>query len=207
MAVWGVGRSEVVRSEGARGSRPLLTLWWVTIRGKSARQHRSTLVSVCIPSPEEVQSAATTIAMSVQERLEWTWANTLQLLDLFKQHPCLWHVENKNYKNKHERSVSLNAVAKELSDTMKCDVTPYLIMKKIHTLRAQYRREDRLVKASQQSGARTQGYTPKLWCYNALTFLGDGVVQDSSPLEEQETKVSSLMYLISTCRIVYSDRS
>ena len=54
-------------------------------------------------------------------------------------------------------------------------IPPEIIMKKLHTLRGQYRREMKEMKTLQKSGAGTDDlYLPRLWCYDALAFLGDG---------------------------------
>lgn len=138
------------------------------------------------------------ISLAMSGNIEWTKAATLQLIDLIKQHPSLWQVHNKNYKNKTVRSASLNAVVKELMDAMKCVITAADIMKKLHTLRSQYRREMKEVKASQKSGAGTDDlYVPKLWCFDALTFLCDGdTPRDStSNLDELVSQVSQLLFL------------
>ncbi|XP_050689340.1 uncharacterized protein LOC126981810 isoform X2 [Eriocheir sinensis] len=131
--------------------------------------------------------------MNVPKHLDWTRANTLRLINHLKRNHCLWQVENKYYKHKRVRSTILNAVAKELSDSMKCVVTPDDLMKKWHTLRSQFRREVKALKESQKSGAGTEVYTPKLWCFNALTFLGGGeaLQATSSNMEKQDTKDAS----------------
>lgn len=133
------------------------------------------------------------VAVPLDDHIDWTRADVLRLIDLYKQHECLWQVTDKDYTNRRVRRTSLNAVAKELSTTMRCVVRPEYVMKKMHTLRAQLRREVKAMKASQWSGAGTDVHTaPKLWCYNALTFLDDGILQDSShDLHEQQTQVSS----------------
>ncbi|KAK3883664.1 hypothetical protein Pcinc_012043 [Petrolisthes cinctipes] len=49
------------------------------------------------------------------------------------------------------------------------------VKKKIDSLRNQHRREMRLMATSQKSGAGTDEiYTPKLWCFDILSFLNDG---------------------------------
>ena len=107
-----------------------------------------------------------------EQNIEWTRSNTQQFIEVLKKHPCVWQKRNKNYRNKAMRRISLNAVTKQLMGTMNCLLTPEMIMKKLHTLRGQYRREVREIKTSQKSGADTDDlYQPRLWCYDALAFL------------------------------------
>ncbi|XP_063876929.1 uncharacterized protein LOC135109480 [Scylla paramamosain] len=119
--------------------------------------------------------------------IEWTRANTQLFIELLKEHPCLWQLKNKNYKNKTVRSRSLDAMTKQLMGTMNCLITPAIIMKKLHTLRSQFRRELKQIKTSQKSGTGTNDlYVPKLWCYDALAFLGDGDTPRDSTLNLDE---------------------
>ncbi|XP_066945368.1 uncharacterized protein [Macrobrachium rosenbergii] len=49
------------------------------------------------------------------------------------------------------------------------------VNKKLDTLRNQHRRELRLMCNSKKSGAGSdETYTPKLWCFDILSFLNDG---------------------------------
>lgn len=141
--------------------------------------------------------------MNVPKHLDWTRANTVHLINLIKQNHSLWQVENKYYKHKRVRSTLLHAVATELSESMKCVVTPDAVMKKWHTLRSQYGREVKLLKESQTSG---EVYSPRLWCFSVLTFLGgvdslqasampflgdgDSLQASTSKMEKQHRKVS-----------------
>ena len=60
--------------------------------------------------------------------------------------------------------------------TVNCVVTPAMIMKKLHILKSQYRREVKEMKTSQKSGVGTDDlYLPRLSCYDALVLLGDVV--------------------------------
>ena len=121
-----------------------------------------------------------------EQNIEWTRSNTLQFIEVLEKHPCLWQKRNKNYKNKAIRRVSLNAITKQLMGTMNCLLTPDMIVKKLHTLRGQYRREVKIM-TSQKSGADKDNlHPPRLWCYDALAFLDaeDTPLDSTSNLDE-----------------------
>ena len=75
------------------------------------------------------------------EAVEWTKTNTLHLIDILKEHPCIWQVKNKHYKDKNKRKSSMESITTELSNLLHCIVTPDNVAKKIHTLRSQFQRE------------------------------------------------------------------
>ena len=111
-----------------------------------------------------------------ENNFQWTRALTQHFTDLLQQHPCLWQTKNNDYKNKIVRTASLNVILKEFIEAMNCVVTQDEIIKKLHTLRGQFRKEMNDMKASHKSGAGTKDlYVPKLWCFDASMFLA-GVV-------------------------------
>lgn len=89
---------------------------------------------------------------------------------------------------KNIRNTSLETMKTELSDHLKCEIQKQDIVKKMHTLKLQFQREISAVKASQKSGARANDvYVPKLWCYDELSFLADGVVIHASTSNLEQT--------------------
>ena len=109
-----------------------------------------------------------------EQNFEWVRWNTQQFIDLIREHPCLWQVRNKNYKNKSEKckpeytNKTIHEYNKLCNNTINdYEETPY-IEKSI------FPRGER-DKTSQKSGAGTDDlYLPRLWCYHPLAFLGDG---------------------------------
>ncbi|XP_037790733.1 protein jim lovell-like isoform X2 [Penaeus monodon] len=112
--------------------------------------------------------------MSDEGLLSWSRPHTLLFIDLLKQQPCLWKTKSKEYKNRILRNVALRSVCLEMTNRINCTVTPDIIMRKIHTLRTQFRRQVKAVEDSAKSGAGAQDLTPRLWCFDRLSFLNDG---------------------------------
>lgn len=78
------------------------------------------------------------------------------------------------------------------------EVTQEELMKKIHTLRSQFRKEMKDKKASQTSAATaadTDGpYVPKLWCFDDLmflTFADDDVLPEDIAIKLDESQLSA----------------
>lgn len=83
------------------------------------------------------------------------------------------------------------------------EVTQEELMKKIHTLRSQFRKEMKDKKASQTSAATaadTDGpYVPKLWCFDDLmflTFADDDVLPEDIAIKLDESQVSLLLVFL-----------
>ena len=99
---------------------------------------------------------------------------------------------NTNYRNNTVRNVSLNTLTKQLTRARNCVITPEIIMKKLHTLRSQYRREMKEMKTLQKSGAATDDlYLPRLWCYHALAWLGHGDTHEDSTSNQDELLIAT----------------
>ena len=82
---------------------------------------------------------------------------------------------------------------KEFNEAMNCVITQDELVKKLHTLRGQFRKEMKDMKASHKSGADTKDlYVPKLWCFDALMFLADGDIPRDATSNLDEPQVSHL---------------
>ena len=148
------------------------------------------LISVTVVALDLISNLWSTISPPLKAHKHYGVCRS-QFINLIREHSCLWQERNTNYKNKTVKSVSLNTLTKRLTSTINCVVTPDMIMKKLHTLRGQYRREVKEMKTSQKSGAGTDNlYLPRLWCYDALAFLGDGDTHRDSTSTLDELQVS-----------------
>ena len=72
--------------------------------------------------------------------IHWSRQETIQLIDLYRQYPCLWNVKSDKYKDRGKRVAALMAIAEELRKTCAAIITGD-IKWKIETLRTQHRRE------------------------------------------------------------------
>lgn len=133
--------------------------------------------------------------MLAAENIEWTKGSTLQLIELLKSYPCVWQPKHKSYRSKSVRLTSLYSIACELSKSMNRDITTNDIMRKMHTLRSQYRREIRMQESEKTDAESEEKNTPTLWCFNHLKFFdADNIPNTSSSttdVAEAKTQVSN----------------
>ncbi|XP_066970138.1 uncharacterized protein [Macrobrachium rosenbergii] len=118
----------------------------------------------------------------------WSRQLTLNLIELYRQHPCLWDVREEVYKDRDARTAAI----KQITTNLKQNAT-YMneveVKRKIALLQNQHRREMRKVNMDKKSGVGSEDqYTPKLWCFNSLSFLnsGDTVRPSVSNLDSSE---------------------
>ncbi|XP_018016388.1 uncharacterized protein LOC108673117 isoform X2 [Hyalella azteca] len=124
--------------------------------------------------------------MSTKEPLVWTHSLVERLIDLYRDHECLWRVTSKKYKNRIAKEKAMVKIVGVLRNFC-AQVTVAEVRKKIHTLRSQFHREMKLIRESTESGAGAdQMYTPKLWCFESLMFINDidAHRQSTSTLDE-----------------------
>ncbi|XP_045132262.1 uncharacterized protein LOC123516724 [Portunus trituberculatus] len=106
--------------------------------------------------------------------VQWSRQDTAWIIDMYRQKPCLWNIKSADYKDRNKRVTALTAITREIEKKY-ASVTIADIKKKLDCLRNQYRREMRQMENSRKSGAGTDDvYSPKLWCFDELSFLNDG---------------------------------
>ena len=96
---------------------------------------------------------------------------TEQLIQLYHEHPCLWKVADKDYKNRYIRDNAVRDIASEL----KIPITD--VKEKIYNLRTQYNHYRRqLTKRKSGSGVEDTSSIKWKW-FSSLEFLSDGTKQ------------------------------
>ncbi|PIO31467.1 hypothetical protein AB205_0099070 [Aquarana catesbeiana] len=91
-------------------------------------------------------------------------------IDMLRELPCLWEINNPHYKNQTKRKAALDKlleIVKQVIPT--ADITYFKIL--IGGLRSTYIRECQKVQDSQRSGAADDIYVPRMWYYDRLHFL------------------------------------
>lgn len=95
--------------------------------------------------------------------------NTIQFLECYERHPCLWNPREQDYRNNNVRLAALKSIIQE----MRLTLTVEELKSKIKNIRTTYNREASKVSKSKKSGAGTDDlYTPQLiWFSVADRFL------------------------------------
>ncbi|XP_066971896.1 uncharacterized protein [Macrobrachium rosenbergii] len=97
-----------------------------------------------------------------------TEKETLLLIELYRQNPCLWNVKADVYKDRNKRVAAINEITAGMNRSG-LSVTASEVKKKIESIRSQFRRELRKLGKSKKSGPGADDiYTPILWCFDDL---------------------------------------
>ena len=103
-----------------------------------------------------------------QVPFEWSRSLTTKVIEQYRQYECLWNSTSAAYKHRPNRENALAEIVETLRPVAP-EITMEDIRKKINTLRSQYRKEVKMMEASDRGGGPL--YRPKLWCVNELSFL------------------------------------
>ena len=104
-----------------------------------------------------------------------TWSKKLtgELIDLYREMPCLWKIKSKPYFNRNLKKLSY----KRLIDLLKPhfpEADKEFIQKRIQSLRGTFRKEMHKVTQSKRSGKGAEEiYVPTLWYYEKMLFTLD----------------------------------
>lgn len=125
---------------------------------------------------------------TMSESRLWTKSFATSFIELYKQSPCLWQQKSKDYKNTTLRN---RAYAKlvEFCQTVYPEADRDFVLKKIHTLRGNFRKEYNKVMSNKPTPSGNV-YVPSLWYYNLMLFT---VEQGSrSPSKKSPKRVSKI---------------
>lgn len=118
--------------------------------------------------------------------MEWTNAQVLELIEMYRLRPVLWNCRLSEYKDRNKRHDAFV----EIADNFKTDKAE--VEKKIKSLLTIFAREVKKVKDSQKSGAGSDEiYVSKWYCYSSLLFLRDR----NAPRNTIDTKVSRAHFI------------
>ncbi|XP_049295608.1 uncharacterized protein LOC125770249 [Anopheles funestus] len=96
-----------------------------------------------------------------------------EFIEMYKQFPCLWNVNSKEYTDRMKRKLAYDALVMKYQEVHKT-ATKEEVKKKLYGLRSSYRREMMKLKKSVQSGATVDDvYKPTLWYFYLFDFLTD----------------------------------
>lgn len=105
-----------------------------------------------------------------------------KIINIYRSEPCLWQIKNKDY---HDRGKKNAAYKKLIVEYRKLEpnANREVIVRKLNSLRTNYRKERRKVEESTQSGAGTSDvYKPTLWYYELFKFLDNDNNDQGAPI-------------------------
>ncbi|XP_035918698.1 uncharacterized protein LOC118516980 [Anopheles stephensi] len=95
------------------------------------------------------------------------------LIEAYKNYPCLWDKSNANFKNLHVKQTAYGELL-EVVQLHAPDASIDSVKKKILNLKKSFQVEQNKILKSARSGAGSgEVYVPKLWYYEQMLFLKD----------------------------------
>ncbi|KAF5281929.1 hypothetical protein FQR65_LT14455 [Abscondita terminalis] len=110
--------------------------------------------------------------------MSWEREHVSTLIDLYREHECLYKVKSALYHNKSARQQALEQMASVISD-VRPNTTVNDVKTKINSLRTQFNKECAKLR-SKPSGCSGEVVNIKLWCFEQLLFLQDQSTPRSS---------------------------
>lgn len=104
-------------------------------------------------------------AIKRQSKVTWTRELTLKLIDQYESHSNLWDVTSKDYKNRHLRSASIDAISKVMG------ISVQEINDKIHNLRCQFQIINGKRYKTKSGQAAGDNFVVRWEFYHALKFI------------------------------------
>lgn len=96
-----------------------------------------------------------------------------EFLHLYHDYPALWKIKSTEYSDRNLKNNAYKALIEKYKE-VDPNADKEIVKKKINSLRTNYRKELKKVKASYRSGTGTDDiYVPSLWYFNELQFLQD----------------------------------
>jgi hypothetical protein len=127
---------------------------------------------------------------------QYTKKFIVEFIHLYKSHPTLWQIKNKDYRDKTKKAAAYEILIKKCRE-VEPDCDKDTVVKKINSLRTCYRKEFKKVQRSITAGD-AEVYKPKLWYYDMLMFLNDSSALSSDSVfymdEEATNDVSTQLH-------------
>jgi hypothetical protein len=127
---------------------------------------------------------------------QYTKKFIVEFIHLYKSHPTLWQIKNKDYRDKTKKAAAYEILIKKCRE-VEPDCDKDTVVKKINSLRTCYRKEFKKVQRSITAGD-AEVYKPKLWYYDLLMFLNDSSALSSDSVfymdEEATNDVSTQLH-------------
>ncbi|XP_031327891.1 uncharacterized protein LOC116176413 isoform X1 [Photinus pyralis] len=167
--------------------------------------------------------------------MSWSREQVTMLIEVYKNHPCLYVVKSPQYKNKHARNAALTDICSKL-EAVKAGVTIADVKNKFAALRQNFLVEYRKHENSMKSGSGTDQvnanlhcnksyssknvcfkvYIPTIWYYDLMLFvlehsiaktaIYDSIPKPLSPSLSSDSNIESLEFTdISQLEVVYED--
>lgn len=112
----------------------------------------------------------------------------LEFIRTYRSLPSLWDVNNMDYNNRHKKCLGYDKLVEKLQK-VEPHATRETVVKKINSLRSNFRKEVRKIEESKRSGKSADEIrVPSLWYFNEFLFLTDQEIPEQNISTELMTE-------------------
>lgn len=114
----------------------------------------------------------------------------LEVIEVYRSLPALWDNKCKDYSNRTKKNEQYEELLQKYKERFP-DADRKAMVKKINSLRTNFRKELRRIKNSERSGAGSDDVVePTLWYFDEMKFLIDleEATESANTLDEEETQ-------------------
>ncbi|CAK1592623.1 unnamed protein product [Parnassius mnemosyne] len=121
--------------------------------------------------------------------MKWAESETLKLVELYGEFPCIWDISHRDYKDKNKRNAAYEYIIRAMS---KENFGVSELKQKIKNLRCTYNQERIKIKKSQKSGnGSNEVYVPSLKWYYAMDTLLKSITRSTETQDNFEGTIQS----------------
>ena len=95
-----------------------------------------------------------------------------EFIEVYHSLPALWDVKNKDYTNRVKKVEHYDVLLEKYREQHP-DATKEQVMKKINSLRTNFRRELKRIRDAEKSGAGAEDVESTLWYFDEMRFLAN----------------------------------
>lgn len=116
-----------------------------------------------------------------------------KFIAIYKSEPSLWQAKSKVYHDRIKKAAAYERLV-EILKRIEPDADRAGVVRKVNSLRSNYRKELNKVRNARQSGT-DEAYVPKLWYFKLLSFLNEQETADIVQSETEENEQSEVCFI------------
>ncbi|CAK1597517.1 unnamed protein product [Parnassius mnemosyne] len=121
--------------------------------------------------------------------MKWAESETLKLVELYGEFPCIWDISHRDYKDKNKRNAAYEYIIRAMS---KENFGVSELKQKIKNLRYTYNQERMKIKKSQKSSSGSnEVYVPSLKWYYVMDTLLKSITRSTETQDNFEGTIQS----------------
>lgn len=94
----------------------------------------------------------------------------VEFIEVYRGLPALWDVKSKDYSNRDKKGEQYDVLIKKYREKYP-DAEKQEVVKKINSLRTNFRKELKRIRDAEKSGAGAEDVEPSVWYFEEMRFL------------------------------------